>query len=126
VLTGIIVFILLLVNGYIMDKARGGKGKKAPYESTHIRIPAPIKGRVEDIKDLYFSGNLDEYYQTIAENQRLADEYKSLSSDLKSLPSLDEAKDLVKQLLKQRKSAKETLAKFLSSLYSIDISKDDL
>ena len=28
---------------------KGGRGKKAPYETTHIRIPTPIKEEVESL-----------------------------------------------------------------------------
>ena len=61
-----------------MIKPVGGRGKAASYKSTHVRIPEPIKGRVEELKELFFSGRLDEYYRIIEENKTLAEKYRSL------------------------------------------------
>ncbi|MEM6754477.1 MAG: hypothetical protein AAF630_16080 [Cyanobacteria bacterium P01_C01_bin.38] len=61
-----------------MIKPVGGRGKSAPYKSTHVRIPEPIKARVEELKQLFFSGQLEEYYRTIEENKVLADKYRNL------------------------------------------------
>ena len=36
-----------------LDVEKGGRGKKAPYETTHCRIPAPIKPLVEKIALVY-------------------------------------------------------------------------
>lgn len=33
--------------------ARGGRGKKAPYESMHYRIPMPLKPAIENIASRY-------------------------------------------------------------------------
>lgn len=67
-----------MLTGYIMIKPVGGRGKSAPYKSTHVRIPEPIKARVEELKQLFFSGQLEEYYRTIEENKVLADKYRNL------------------------------------------------
>ncbi|MBD0388108.1 MAG: hypothetical protein ICV54_16755, partial [Nostoc sp. C3-bin3] len=39
---------------------RGGRGVKAPYESTHVRIPLPIKDKVEALSKAYKDGTIDE------------------------------------------------------------------
>lgn len=36
-----------------MSKAKGGRGQKLPYEQTHIRVPLPIRDRVQRIIDSY-------------------------------------------------------------------------
>lgn len=36
-----------------LDVEKGGRGKRAPYETTHYRIPAPIKPLVEKIALAY-------------------------------------------------------------------------
>lgn len=36
-----------------MDKPKGGRGKKAPYETTHIRIPIPLKSKIEKLIQEY-------------------------------------------------------------------------
>ena len=32
---------------------KGGRGKKAPYETTHARIPAPLKAQISELIDKY-------------------------------------------------------------------------
>lgn len=36
-----------------MTKAKGGRGQKAPYEQTHVRVPLPVKDQVQRIIDDY-------------------------------------------------------------------------
>lgn len=36
-----------------MDKPKGGRGKKAPYETTHMRIPLPLKLQIEKLIEDY-------------------------------------------------------------------------
>lgn len=117
-----------------MNKPVGGRGIKAPYKSTHVRIPEPIKDRVEHLKELYLSGALEQNDELIARDAKLAREYeKVLTGSIQKpepeqnlLPSLDDAILLVKQALKKKKSARETTAIILSSLYKTDIKPDDL
>lgn len=51
---------------------KGGRGKTAPYAQTHIRVPLPIKDRVQQIIDEYRvyaiennNSNVDEFISTI-------------------------------------------------------------
>lgn len=117
-----------------MSKPVGGRGKKAPYETTHVRIPLPIKDRVEQLKEQYIAGSLEYADHLTAEDHRLANEYRNLltskSSDANSkdklLTSLDTALVKAKEVLKQKKSAKESIAKLLTSLYGIEVKPEDL
>lgn len=130
---GFIVIVLLLVNGF-MNKNVGGRGKKSPYDSTHVRVPLPIKDRVEEIKELYINGALEHYDQLLKDDHEKARLYENLltgskdkvNSSQNPLPSLDDALDQAKKLLKQKKSAKETIAKLLTGLYGKTISSEDL
>lgn len=47
-----------------MNKPKGGRGRKAPYEQTHIRVPIPIKGLVQSIIDDYRAKALGEELKT--------------------------------------------------------------
>lgn len=38
-----------------MSKLVGGRGKKAPYETTHVRVPVPIKSEVERLIEKFHS-----------------------------------------------------------------------
>lgn len=35
------------------DISKGGRGKRAPYESTHYRLPVPIKSLAEEMATIY-------------------------------------------------------------------------
>lgn len=117
-----------------MTKPVGGRGKKAPYESTHVRVPLPIKDRVEQIKEMYITGSLEHYDEILARDARLAREYENLltgstkevDSSQNPLPSLENALTEAKRLLKQKKSAKETVTKLLTALYAVTVTADDL
>jgi hypothetical protein len=43
-----------------MEKPVGGRGKKAPYQTITIRVPLPIKDKVEKL--------IDEYHQSLLNN----------------------------------------------------------
>jgi dTDP-4-amino-4,6-dideoxygalactose transaminase len=117
-----------------MNKPVGGRGKKAPYEQTHVRIPLPIKDRVENLKQMYLDGSLEHYEEILVRDAKLAREYENLltgskgkvNSEENPLPSLRNALQEAKRLLKQKKSAKETVAKLLTALYATNISVEDL
>lgn len=79
---------------------KGGRGKKAPYETKVVRIPLPILEEVETIVNNFQSG--------ISDND---------SSDLKSL---EEVISIAQNILKSKKSAKESIKKLLQVLYKSD------
>ena len=117
-----------------MNKNVGGRGKKSPYESTHVRVPVPIKDRVDELKELYINGALEHYDQLLKDDHHKARLYEKLLTGFEEkvnlsqnpLPSLDDALSQAKSLLKQKKSARETLAKLLTGLYGENISPKDL
>lgn len=80
---------------------RGGRGVKAPYESTHVRIPLPIKDKVEALSKAYKDGTI---------------------ADIESkIISLDDAVESARKILKQKKSARISLENILSVIYGHDI-----
>lgn len=117
-----------------MNKNVGGRGKKSPYDSTHVRVPLPIKNRVEELKQLYVNGALEHYDQLLKDDHEKARLYENLltgsndkvNSSENPLPSLDDALAQARRLLKQKKSARETIAKLLTGLYNCDVTSDDL
>lgn len=42
-----------LLTGFMTDKPKGGRGKKAPYETKQMRIPQPLATQVEALCDRY-------------------------------------------------------------------------
>jgi hypothetical protein len=117
-----------------MNKNLGGRGKKAPYETTHVRIPVSIKDRVEHLKELYINGWLDQHDKELIENQKLSDEYRNLLtgkvnqqlSDGNKPLSLEDALTQAKHILKSKQSARKSIIKLLTALYGTQISEEDL
>lgn len=84
----------------IMTVWRGGRGVKAPYESTHVRIPVPIKERVEELSKAYKDGRLEDSSQP---------------------PSLEDAIEASRRILKQRKSARISVESLLAAIYGKNV-----
>jgi hypothetical protein len=79
---------------------RGGRGVKAPYETTHVRIPVDIKDRVEELSRAYKEGRLEEV----------------------SLPvDLDKAVELARGVLKKKKSARVSMESLLTAMYGEEV-----
>lgn len=91
-----------------MNKPVGGRGKVAPYQTTHIRVPLPIKDRVQELIENY--------------RQSLDGEVSSQDDRM----TVEKAKKLAIKLLRSKTSKAETVAKLLTSIYGTEISKDDL
>ena len=79
---------------------KGGRGKKADYETKVIRVPLPIVGEVETLIECFRDDLLDEPFR---EDR-----------------SLDEAMIIASNILKSKKSAKESIKKLLQVLYDVD------
>lgn len=88
-----------------MPKPKGGRGQTAPYETTHIRVPVPLKLQVEQM--------VEKYRQSVLGGTEF-------ESD-RSQPTLDEAVEIARSILKQKKSAKQSIEKLLTSLYGEEI-----
>jgi predicted RNase H-like nuclease (RuvC/YqgF family) len=144
-----------------MSKPIGGRGNKAPYKSTHVRVPIPIKSEVQALIDGFrerYSEQpkkvltpLDETEEEEDEDeeddensepsdletiksqaemiQRYAFEIHALKRDLdklNTLTGLDEAKDLARTILRSKKSASQSLAKLLTSIYQVEVTVENL
>jgi len=84
-----------------MSKPIGGRGNKASYETTHVRVPVPIKSRVQQLIEEFW--NSEEQRQ---ENQ---------------LTSLEDAIVTARKILNQKKSARASLEKLLTSIYGKNV-----
>lgn len=92
-----------------MNKPLGGRGKKAPYETTHLRIPVPIKADIEKL--------IENYRLSVIDGIEFQDN---------GLMSVEDAKLLTRKLIKAKTSKIDTLIKLLTSIYSVEITKDEL
>lgn len=48
--------VVVELTGFPMSKPVGGRGIKAPYETTHVRVPVPIKDKVQALIDEFRDG----------------------------------------------------------------------
>ena len=92
-----------------MNKPLGGRGKKAPYETTHLRIPVPIKADIEKL--------IENYRLSVIDGIEFQDN---------GLMSVEDAKLLTRKLIKAKTSKIDTLIKLLTSIYGMEITKDEL
>lgn len=92
-----------------MAKPVGGRGKKVPYNSCTVRIPEDLKQTVETL--------VEDYRQFILEG------IESKSNDI---PTIEEIKELSKQLLKGRTTRKEIVIKLVTSIYGVVLTDKDL
>lgn len=101
-----------------MNKPVGGRGRKAPYETALIRVPLPVYDQVEKIAD--------DYRRSVIEGEdNNLDEKTKTHSETTSV-NYSDALQRAKEIVKQRKSASESLAKLLQVLYGGTVSKEDL
>lgn len=84
-----------------MSKPVGGRGIKAPYETTHIRVPVPIKPEIERLIEQFREGG-----NTQPEN---------------TLTSLDNAIVIAKSILTQKKSSRVSMSKLLTAIYGQNV-----
>jgi hypothetical protein len=98
-LTGIRLLDMKPVNKFLpMAAPKGGRGVKAPYTTTHVRVPEPIKARVEAMSQAYKDGALSEPI------------------------NFDEAVEIAHKILKQKKSAKVSVQNLLTAIYGKEVS----
>ena len=94
-----------------MKHSKGGRGKKAPYESVTVRVPVPIQEAVQEICDTYRDSLDVDVALAILSN-----------SDVDSLPLSElESIELAQSILRSKKSAKWSMSRLLSGIYSKDI-----
>jgi hypothetical protein len=101
-LTRISIILINLLTGYCsMPKPVGGRGKKAPYETTHLRVPEPLVSQVKQLIERFYGGE-----ESSTENP---------------VTSLDEAIVLAQSILLQKKSARQSMQKLLTALYRTEV-----
>jgi hypothetical protein len=94
-----------------MTKPVGGRGYKAPYETTHVRVPLDIKHDVEVLIDNYRNKVLG-----IVEDKPLT------TSEDKPLTSLEQGLSLAQEVLARKQSARKSMALLLSAIYGKEVS----
>lgn len=84
-----------------MSKPVGGRGMRATYKTTHVRVPEPVKPAVERIiEDYHKRGGIQAEYTT---------------------STLEDALVYAKDILSKRVSAKVGMSKLLTAIYGTDV-----
>jgi hypothetical protein len=112
---------------YQDENTKGGRGKVAPYTTTHLRVPQPLKDKLQVLIIWYkkaVNENNDHRYL-----DKLDDAMSVMSglSNEQSTP-IDRTTllDAMKKVGKQKKSAKESMAKLVNELFETDFTVKDL
>jgi hypothetical protein len=133
-----------------MVRPLGGRGKRAPYETTQMRVPIPIKPQLEsliaDYRERVLLGTEDQDedqddekegelsdLETIKSQAEMIQAYASEIHFLKHkleeinlFTSLAEAKESARTILRTKKSASQSVIKLLTSIYQTEVTIDDL
>lgn len=96
-----VLYLNPLTGFWSMIKPTGGRGKKAPYTSTHVRVPDALVLEVEALKRRYFNPDDEQ--------------------PINPLTSIEDAMAIAKGILTQKKSARISLEKLLTALYGGDV-----
>ena len=85
-----------------MSKPKGGRGKRAPYETTVVRVPDPVLEQVEAICEAYRNGEV--------------------LPDKKPVTDFETIREQVDQWRKAAKVGKDKLQNLLQLIYGVDVS----
>ena len=92
-----------------MDKPKGGRGKKAPYETTIKRIPIELESQIESMIETYRLKVID-----------------GIESQDTGIMPIEKTKELSRKLLRAKTSKINTVIKLVTSIYGVEIDKDEL
>lgn len=126
-----------------MSKPIGGRGNKAPYETTHVRIPVDLKPQVESLVQEFrdngcvvkdnavknSSANSDDFMHKMIQefkdnNLFIIQESNEISHDtlMNELNlKLEDSIKLANELLATRATKKEVVNKLLTTLFGVEV-----
>jgi hypothetical protein len=126
-----------------MNKPIGGRGKKAPYETTHVRIPVDLKPQVELLVEKFRDNGCvvdNEVPDRLLPNsdnfiQKMIEEFKKenlfIAQQINENPdnnvinsvnlNLEQSIELANQILLTRATKKELVNKLLTALFGIEV-----
>ena len=126
-----------------MNKPIGGRGKKAPYETTHVRIPVDLKLQVEKLVEDYRNNGLsnlpennqqsslsefinyrefvDSMIDEFKKNGMYFDQDEKRKARLTLITGEDEVFEFARDAAKSKNTKKALVAKLLSCIYGTAI-----
>ena len=93
-----------------MTKPIGGRGYKAPYTTTHVRVPTDIKPQVEVLIQKYRDEILG-----------VDDSNLLTTSTDRVLPTLEESVELARAIVGRKQSARKSMGLLLATIYGKDV-----
>jgi hypothetical protein len=96
-----------------MVKPKGGRGVSAPYQTTHIRVPVPLK------EEVY--GLIEKWHISQAVDSSEEDSGDPKKATGYPLDDLDLVIAIAEQILKKRKSAKVSVELLLRAIFREEI-----
>ena len=100
-----------------MTKPVGGRGLKAPYDTTHVRIPVDIKPQVEVLVSNY----RNEILGIGCDNSLTTSRNLLTASDDNPLPTLEQAIELALGIVNSKQSARKSMSLLLIAIYGKDV-----
>jgi hypothetical protein len=126
-----------------MDKPIGGRGRKAPYETTHVRIPVDLKSQVEELVNNYRNNglvaveknndnankNLSINYDELVEImiKKFKDNNLFINEDLNKKHlnnlslNLEQSIEYAKSLLSSARTKKAVAQNLLTAIYQVEV-----
>ena len=111
---------------------RGGRGKEAPYDSTHVRVPVPIKSKVQALIDEFkkdikgFKKSETQHAESsltgLEEDEEKDEEEEEDSAELSDLETIKSQAEMIRAYVSEIQFLKHKLEQ-LSSLTSLDDAK---
>ncbi len=99
-----------------MNKPKGGRGKTAPYETTHVRVPLPIKDQVTALIEQWHNSHgstQDDRETTVTDNP--------LTGKEKPLTDIMEVVEIAHQILRQKKSARASMGTLIKAIFDEEV-----
>lgn len=90
-------------------KPKGGYKDPAPYQTTHVRVPVPLKPAVETL--------IAEYRELVLTGVESPDNPEQTTTKVYAVRVVE----IARSILKKKKSARQSLALLLTAVYNIDI-----
>lgn len=141
-LTSIVIVINLLTTYVAMNYSKGGRGKQAPYKTTHCRVPETCKSFVDRLVSVYkkmvddpkaslellenVSQVVNKTYSDFAGLEVKTVKTKDVNIYNETILSKAEAVDFAKKMLRAKKSKVDSLEKLLTSIYGEDVNLTNL
>jgi hypothetical protein len=100
-----------------MTKPVGGRGLKAPYNTTHVRIPVDIKPQVEVLVSDY----RDKVLGIVQDNPLTTSDDKVLIVSDDKVLTLEQALELAQKIVNNKQSARKSMSLLLSAIYTSEV-----